>query len=195
MAPPPAEATALVALMLLQDSRRDARVDEAGDLVVLEEQDRSRWNHEQIAEALPLVEEALRPRSGDGPGPFALQAALAAEHCKAARAEDTDWPQIVRLYDTLERVQPSPIVSLNKAVAVAMVDGPRPALALIDALADAGELDDYHLLHAARADLMRRMGSTLEATKSYEKALALVTNESERRFLQRRLREVQSSVA
>jgi RNA polymerase sigma-70 factor (ECF subfamily) len=195
MAPPPTEATALVALMLLHDSRRDARVDEAGDLVVLEEQDRSRWNHEQIAEALPLVERALRPRLGDGPGPFALQAALAAEHCKAARAEDTDWSQIVRLYDALERVQPSPIVSLNKAVAVAMVDGPRPALALIDALADAGELGDYHLLHAARADLLRRMGSTLEATKSYEKALALVTNESERRFLERRLREVQASVA
>ena len=195
MAPPPSEATALVALMLLHDSRRDARVDEAGDLVVLEEQDRSRWNHEQIAEALPLVEEALHPRSGDAPGPFGLQAALAAEHCKAARAGETDWPQIVRLYDTLERVQPSPIVSLNRAVAVAMVDGPQPALAIIDALAATGELGDYHLLHAARADLLRRMGSTLEATKSYENALALVTNESERRFLERRLREVQPSAA
>jgi RNA polymerase sigma-70 factor (ECF subfamily) len=194
MAPPPAEATALVALMLLHDSRRDARVDEAGDLVVLEEQDRSRWNHAQIAEALPLVQEALRPRSGSGPGPFALQAALAAEHCKAARAKETDWPQIVRLYDALERIQPSPIVSLNRAVAVAMVDGPGPALALIDALAASGELEEYHLLHAARADLLRRMGSALEATRSYEKALALVTNESERRFLERRLREVQSEV-
>jgi RNA polymerase sigma-70 factor (ECF subfamily) len=191
MLPPPAEATALVALMLLHDSRRDARVDEAGDLVVLEEQDRRRWNQKQIAEALPLVEEALRGE----PGPFALQAAIAAEHCRAARAEDTDWPQIVRHYDVLERVQPSPIVSLNRAVAVAMVDGPRPALALIDALAATGDLDEYHLLHAARADLLRRIGSTVEAAKSYERALALVTNESERRFLNRRLREVQPAVA
>ena len=138
--------------MLLQDARRDARLDEAGDLVVLEEQDRRRWDRGQIAEALPLVEEALR----GGPGPFALQAAIAALHCQAARAEDTDWPQILRLYDLLERLQPSPIVSLNRAVAVAMVDGPQPALALIDALAAAGDLDDYHLLHAARADLLRR---------------------------------------
>src|SRR5438876_3933459 len=111
-------------------SRRDARVDQAGDLVTLEEQDRRRWNRQQIAEALPLVGESLRRESG----PFALQAAIAAEHCKATRAEDTDWPRIVRLYDTLERVQPSPIVSLNRAVAVAMMDSPRPALALIDAL-------------------------------------------------------------
>ena len=123
MAPePPTEATALLALMLLHDSRRDARLDEAGDLVLLEEQDRRRWNQQQIAEALPLVEEALR----GGPGPFALQAAIAAVHCQAGRAEDTDWPQIVRLYDLLERLQPSPIVSLNRAVAVAMVDGPQP---------------------------------------------------------------------
>jgi len=191
MAPAAAEATALLALMLLHDSRRDARVDEAGDLVVLEEQDRHRWNQEQIAEALPLVDEALR----SGPGPFALQAAIAAEHCKAAQAEDTDWAQIVRLYDMLERVQPSPIVSLNRAVAVAMVDGPGPALVLIDALAADGDLDNYHLLHAARADLLRRMGSMLEAAKSYERALALATNESERRFLERRLREVQSPLA
>jgi RNA polymerase sigma-70 factor, ECF subfamily len=188
MAPqPPAEATALVALMLLHDSRRDARLDEAGDLVLLEEQDRSRWDHQQIAEALPLVEEALR----GGAGPFAVQAAIAAVHCRAKRAEDTDWPQIVRLYDLLERLQPSPIVSLNRAVAVAMVDGPQPALALIDALAASGDLDNYHLLHAARADLLRRLGSSGEAAKSYARALALVTNESERRFLERRLREVQ----
>jgi RNA polymerase sigma-70 factor (ECF subfamily) len=180
-----AEATALLALMLLHDSRRDARLDEAGDLVLLEEQDRSRWNREQIAEALPLVEEALR----GGAGPFALQAAIAALHCQAERAEDTDWPQIVRLYDLLERLDPSPIVSLNRAVAVAMVDGPQAALALIDALA--GDLDGYHLLHAARADLLRRIGSSEEAAKSYGRALALVTNESERRFLGRRLREVQ----
>ncbi len=189
MAPyPPEEATGLLALMLLHDSRRDARVDDAGDIVVLEEQDRTRWHHEQIAEALPLVGESLRRQ----PGPFALQAAIAAEHCKAVQAEDTDWPQIVRLYDLLERVQPSPIVALNRAVAVAMVDGPRPALVLIDALDATGDLDQYHLLHATRADLLRRIGSTVEAAKSYKRALALVTNESERRFLARRLGEVQS---
>ena len=188
MAPqPPAETTALVALMLLQDSRRDARLDEAGDLVVLEDQDRRRWDQRQIAEALPLVEEALR----GGPGPYALQAAIAAVHCRAARAEDTDWPQIVGLYDLLERLQPSPIVSLNRAVAVAMVEGLKPALALIDALAATGDLDGYHLLHAARADLLRRAGSSVEAAKSYARVLALVTNDSERRFLERRLREVQ----
>jgi RNA polymerase sigma-70 factor (ECF subfamily) len=182
---PPAEATALLALMLLHDSRRDARLDEAGDLVLLEEQDRSRWNQEQIVEALPLVEEGLR----GGSGSFALQAAIAALHCQAARAEDTDWPQIVRLYDLLERLDPSPIVSLNRAVAVAMVDGPQAALSLIDALA--ADLDGYHLLHAARADLLRRIGASAEAAKSYKRALALATNESERRFLDRRLREVQ----
>ena len=184
---PPSEATALLALMLLHDSRRDARLNEAGDLVLLEEQDRSRWNQEQIAEALPFVTEALR----GGPAPFALQAAIAALHCQAARAEDTDWPQIVRLYDLLGRLQPSPIVSLNRAVAIAMVQGPEPALALIDALAATGDLDSYHLLHAARADLLRRLGSSNEAAKSYARALALVTNDSERRFLERRLREVQ----
>jgi len=189
MAPqPPAEADALVALMLLHDSRREARLDEAGDLVVLEEQDRRRWDQQQIAEALPLVEAALR----GGPGPFALQAAIAALHCQATRPEDTDWPQIIRLYDVLERLQPSPIVSLNRAVAVAMVDGPRPALALIDALAAAGDLDGYHLLHAARADLLRRLGSPADAAASYTRALALVTNQGERRFLERRLREVQT---
>jgi RNA polymerase sigma-70 factor (ECF subfamily) len=190
MAPPPGEVTGLVALMLLHDSRRDARLDEAGDLVVLEEQDRSRWDQKQINEALPLVAEALRPRSGDGPGPFSLQAAIAAEHCRAPRAEDTDWQRIVQFYDLLELVQPSPIVSLNRAVAIAMAEGPQPALALIDALA--AELADYHLLHAARADLLRRIGSKEEAAQSYERALALVTNESERRFLERRLREVQA---
>jgi RNA polymerase sigma-70 factor (ECF subfamily) len=187
----PAEATALLALMLLHDSRRDARLDEAGDLVLLEDQDRRLWNHAQIAEALPLVEEALRA----GPGPFALQAAIAALHCQAARAEDTDWPQIVRLYDLLERLQPSPIVSLNRAAAVAMVEGPGPALGLVDALAAGGELDRYHLLHAARADLLRRLGDAAEAARSYARALALVTNDAERRFLERRLREVQASAA
>ena len=191
MTPPPPEATALVALMLLHDARREARLDPAGDLVLLEDQDRRRWNHAQIAEALPLVEEALR----GGPGPFALQAAIAAVHCRAARAHETDWTQIVRLYGLLERVQPSPIVSLNRAAAVAMVDGPRPALALIDRLAAAGDLDHYHLLHAARADLLRRLGAPAEAAKSYARALALVTNDAERRFLERRLREVQSPEA
>jgi RNA polymerase sigma-70 factor (ECF subfamily) len=187
MAPqPPGEATGLAALMLLHDSRRAARLDAAGDLILLEEQDRGRWDLRQIAEALPLVEEALR----GGPGPFALQAAIAAVHCQAARAEDTDWPQILRLYDLLERVQPSPVVALNRAVAVAMVDGPRAGLALVDALAATGALDGYHLLYAARADLLRRAGSFAEAARSYQRALELATNQSERRFLERRLKEV-----
>jgi RNA polymerase sigma-70 factor (ECF subfamily) len=186
----PSEATALLALMLLHDARRNARVDEAGDLIVLEEQDRSRWDQRQIAEALPLVEEGFR----GGTSPFALQAGIAALHCQAARAEDTDWPQIVRLYDLLEQVQPSPIVSLNRAVAVAMANGPESGLSLIDALAASDNLVNYHLLHAARADLLRRLGSPVEAAKSYQRALALVTNDSERRFLERRLREVQSAV-
>ena len=187
---PSSEATGLLALMLLQDSRRDARLDATGDLVLLDEQDRGRWNHAQITEALPLVDEALR----GGPGPFALQAAIAAVHCRAAQREDTDWRQIVRLYDLLAGVQPSPIVALNRAAAVAMVDGPAPALALVDELAAAGDLDRYHLLHAARADLLRRLGSRPEAAKSYAMAIKLVTNDAERRFLERRLREVQSSV-
>ena len=184
----PAEATALVALMLLHDSRREARLDQDGDLVVLEEQDRTRWNRPQIAEALTLVEEAL---AGE-PGPFALEAAIAAEHCKAASAEDTNWSQIVRFYDLLAELMPSPIVSLNRAVAIAMAQGPQPALALIDELSASGELDDYHLLHAARADLLRRLGANDEAAESYKAALALVTNDSERRFLERRLKEVKS---
>ena len=188
---PPAEVTGLLALMLLHDSRREARLDEAGDLVLLENQDRRRWNRAQITEALPLVAEALR---GDA-GPFALQAAIAAVHCRAVRPEDTDWPEIVRLYDLLERAQPSPVVSLNRAAAVAMVDGPRPALALIDALAAGGELDRYHLLHAARADLLRRLGADADAARSYARALELATNDAERRFLERRLREVQPAAA
>ncbi|HXV63971.1 MAG TPA: RNA polymerase sigma factor [Vicinamibacteria bacterium] len=187
MAPePPKDATALVALMLLHDSRRDARLDADGDLVVLEEQDRGLWDRGQIEEAFPMVDEALR----DDPGVFALQAAIAAEHCRAVRAEDTDWPRIVRLYDRLERLQPSPIVSLNRAVAFSMVNGPRAGLALIDVLAAAGDLDDYHLLHAARADLLRRLGSPVEAAESYRRALALVQNDAERRFLEGRLSEV-----
>ena len=184
----PAEATALLALMLLHDARRDARLNASGDLVILEEQDRRRWDQRQIAEALPLVDEAFQ----GGPGPFAVQAAIAALHCRAARAEDTDWLQILRLYDLLERLQHTPVVSLNRAVAVAMVHGPRPGLAVMDVLAAAGDLDGYHLLHSARADLLRRMGSTEESAQAYTRALALVTNESERRFLERRLREVTS---
>jgi RNA polymerase sigma-70 factor (ECF subfamily) len=191
MAPrPPAEVTGLLALMLLHDSRRDARLDEAGNLVVLEEQDRGRWDARQIAEALPLVDESLRGAAG----PFALQAAIAAEHCRATRAEETDWRRIVGFYDALERIQPSSIVSLNRAVAVAMSEGLQTGLALIDELAATGKLDGYHLLHAARADLLRRLGSFEEAAKSYFRALELVTNESERRFLERRLREVQAPI-
>lgn len=184
---PPAEATALLALLLLHDARRESRTDEAGDIIVLEEQDRTRWDQQQIAEALPLVAEALRT----GPGPYALQAAIAAEHCKAARPEDTDWRTIVRLYDGLERFDPSPIVSLNRAVAIAMAEGPQSGLSLVDALAASGDLANHHLLPAARADLLRRMGDSAEAAKSYKHALALVTNNTERRYLERRLREVQ----
>ena len=183
----PAEVSGLLALMLLHDSRREARVDEAGDLVLLEEQDRGLWNHNQIAEAMPLVQESFSA----GPGPFAVQAAIAALHCNAPRAEDVDWPQIVRLYGLLERLQPSPIVSLNRAVAIAMVDGPQAGLSHIDALSADGDLDEYHLLYAARADLLRRLGSMEEAAKSYSRALELAGNSSERRFLERRLREVQ----
>lgn len=187
---PSSEATALLALMLLHDARRESRLDQAGDLVLLEEQDRASWNQRQIAEALPLVDEAFR----GGVGPYALQAGIAALHCVAARAEDTDWPQIVALYDTLERLQPSPVVSLNRAVAVAMRDGAEHGLALVNALAESGNLENYHLLHAARADLLRRLGRSAEATASYSQALALVTNNTERRFLERRLRELQSTI-
>ena len=182
---PPSEVTALVALMLLHDSRRGARLDEAGDLVLLEDQNRQRWNHQQIAEALPLVEEALH----GGTGVFALQAAIAALHCQAARAEATDWTQIVQLYNVLERLQPSPIVSLNRAVAIAMADSPQTAIELLDRLTT--ELEGYHLFHAARADLLRRIGALEKAAQSYKRALTLVINNSERRFLERRLREVQ----
>lgn len=184
---PPAEVTGLLALMLLHDARREARVDEAGDVIVLEEQDRRRWNHEQIAEALPLVRESLR---GDS-GPYALQAAIAAEHCKAARAEDTNWREILRLYDLLAELQPTPVVFLNRAVAAAMANGPRSGIELIERLAATSELANFHLLHAARADLLRRLGALDEAAKSYTRALALVVNDSERRYLERRLREVQ----
>jgi RNA polymerase sigma-70 factor (ECF subfamily) len=185
---PPAEALGLLALMLLHDARRDARLDEAGEIVILEEQDRGRWHRTQIEEALSLLRKSPRGT----PGAFALQASLAAEHCKAARPADTNWAEIVRLYDQLGRVQPSPVISLNRAVAIAMADGPRAGLAAMEGLAAANDLDDYHLLHAVRADLFRRLGSLAEAAENYQRALALVTNESERRYLERRLREVQT---
>lgn len=189
MAPyPPEEATGLLALMLLHDSRRQARVDEAGDLITLEDQDRTKWDRQQIAEAFPLVAESMR-RS---PGPFALQAAIAAEHCRADSAGHTDWPRIVSLYDLLERAQPSPIVTLNRAVAIAMADGPDQALRIIGELESSGKLDQYHLLHATRADLCRRLKRLDEALESYERALSLVTNESERRFLERRISELRN---
>ena len=182
----PAAVTGLLALMLLHDARRTSRLDDEGDLVVLEDQDRTRWDRRQIDEALPLVEEALR----QGPDAYALQAAIAALHCQAAHAEDTDWRQIAGLYDVLERLEPSPVISLNRAVAVAMVEGPARGLALIDTLANRGDLDRYHLLHAARAELLRRSGSPAKAARSYQRALELVNNESERRYLMRRLDEV-----
>jgi RNA polymerase sigma-70 factor (ECF subfamily) len=187
----PREAMALVALMLLHDARREARLDEAGEIVVLEEQDRKRWKQGQIREALPLVEEAMRGT----PGPLALQAAIAAVHCRAARAEETDWLEIVRLYDALTLVQPSPVVSLNRAVAVAMAEGPQRGLDLMKELADTSDLENYHLLHAARADMHRRLGRNSDAAEEYQKALGLVTNESERRYLERRLKEVKSAGA
>ena len=184
----PTEVTGLLALMLLHDSRRAARLDANGDLVTLEEQDRDRWNSEQISEATPLVDEALRGAIG----PYTIEAAIAAVHCRAARSEDTDWRRIVRLYDLLRQLTASPVVSLNRAVAVAMVDGPEAGLNIIESLEEQGELDQYHLLHAAKADLMRRAGSFDHAAKSYRRALELVTNESERRFLEKRLKEVSS---
>ncbi|HTY84423.1 MAG TPA: RNA polymerase sigma factor [Silvibacterium sp.] len=185
----PREATGLLALMLLHDARRGAREDGEGQIVLLENQDRSRWNQEQIREALPLVGEAIH---GDA-GPYALQAGIAAEHCKAARAEDTDWREITRLYDGLEALNPSPVVSLNRAVAIAMIEGPGVALEIVDAIAHDGELESYHLLHATRADLLRRVGSRQEAAKSYLRAIELATNQRERVFLERRLREVQTA--
>jgi len=182
----PSEVSGLLALMLLHDSRRDARLDAAGDIVVLEDQDRNRWNRAYINEALTLVQEALRRE----PGQFTLEAAISAQHCKAARPKDTDWQQIVRYYTLLQQLTGSPIVSLNRAVAVAMADGLEAGLSAIDLLASQGDLDEYHLLHAARADLLRRLGSKTEAGESYKRALEFVTNDSERRFLERRLAEV-----
>ncbi len=185
----PAEAVGLLALMLLHDARRAARLDEAGDIILLENQDRTRWDQGKIGEALPLVDDAIRR----DPGPFALQAAISAVHCRAARAHDTDWQRILGFYDLLQRVQPSPVVALNRAVAVAMSAGPGPALALVDELVASGALDGYHLLHSTRAELLRRLGSMAEAANAYAKALEFATNDSERRFLERRLREVRTA--
>jgi RNA polymerase sigma-70 factor (ECF subfamily) len=186
---PPPEVTGLLALMLLHDARRDARTDREGNIILLEEQDRSQWNHGQILEALPLATEAMQ----GGAGPYALQAAIAAAHCRAERATDTDWPQIVRLYDALERLQSSPIVSLNRAVAVAMADGPEQGLRLVDRLVEQGKLDAYHLLHATRADFLRRLGAKAQAIESYRRAISLATNTNEIRFLQERLSAVEGA--
>ena len=183
---PPAEATCLLALMLLHDSRRGAREDAEGDLVLLDDQDRSLWNRAQIAEALPLVDEALR----GGRGPFAVQAAIAALHCQAAHPKDTDWRQIVRLYDVLLEIHPSPIVALNRAVAIGMADGAAAALPLIDSLAAERDLEGYHLLHAARGDLLRRLNRPAEAARAFARARDLVSNDRERRFLDKRMREL-----
>jgi RNA polymerase sigma-70 factor (ECF subfamily) len=184
---PEPEAVGLLALMLLQESRRAARSSPAGDLILLEDQDRSLWNRQQIAEGLALVVRALSSRRF---GRYALQAAIAAVHAEAPNAAATDWMQIVGLYDALARVEPSPVVELNRAVAVAMRDGPGAGLALIDALLARGDLSDYHLAHSARAELCRRLGKTAEARASYERALALTRQEPERRFLARRLAEL-----
>jgi RNA polymerase sigma-70 factor (ECF subfamily) len=178
------ESLGLLALMLLHDSRRDARTDAAGDLVLLEDQDRARWDRAQIDEALALVPPALR----GGPGPYALQAAIAALHASAPTAAATDWPQIAALFGELHRRQPTAVIALNQAVAVAMWRGPAAGLPLVDALR--ADLADYHLWHAARADLLRRLDRRTEAAAAYRKALALVGSEPERRYLERRLGEV-----
>jgi RNA polymerase sigma-70 factor (ECF subfamily) len=181
------EALGLLALMLLHDARRSGRVDAAGELVVLDEQDRSLWDRAQLAEGADLCERALRQRRA---GPFQLQAAIAACHATAPVAAATDWPQIVGLYSELARIAPSPIVDLNRAVAVAMTDGPEVALPLVDAIAGTGQLKDYYLLHATRADLLRRSGRAGEAIDSYRAALDLAPTDAERRFLRGRLEEV-----
>jgi len=184
---PESEAQGLLALMLLHDSRRATRTSPEGELVLLDDQDRSLWNRELIAEGQALVERALVSRRF---GPYALQAAIAAVHAESATAGATDWTQIAGLYDVLLRADPSPVVALNRAVAVAMRDGPAAGLALIDTLLAGGDLDDYYLAHSARADLCRRLGKTAEARAAYLRALELTRQEPERRFLERRLREV-----
>jgi len=184
---PEAEAEGLLALMLLQESRRAARTSAGGDLILLEDQDRRLWSRALIAEGTALVERALASR---GFGPYCLQAAIAAVHAEAPGARETDWAQIVALYEVLLRVEPSPVVELNRAVALAMRDGPRAGLAEVDAILARGDLTQYHLAHATRADLCRRLGEKAQARASYERALALVRQEPERRFLERRLAEL-----
>jgi RNA polymerase sigma-70 factor (ECF subfamily) len=184
---PEPEAIGLLALMLLHESRRAARASPAGDVILLEDQDRSLWNRDMIAEGVALVERALSSRRV---GPYTLQAAISAVHAGAPSAAATDWSQIVGLYGVLTRVEPSPVVELNRAVAIAMRDGPETGLQLIDAILARGDLSDYRLAHAARADLCRRLGKTAEARTSYERALALTRQEPERRFLERRLAEL-----
>jgi RNA polymerase sigma-70 factor (ECF subfamily) len=184
---PEPEVAGLLALMLLHESRRPARTSPSGELVLLEHQDRSLWNREQIAEGKALVERAL---SSGRFGPYTLQAAISAVHAEAPSTAATDWAQIVGLYDALARAAPSPVVELNRAVAVAMRDGPAAGLALIDAILARGDLEDYHLAHAARADLCRRVGRTAEARASYQRALQFAQQEPERRFLERRLAEL-----
>ncbi|HLM49338.1 MAG TPA: sigma-70 family RNA polymerase sigma factor [Solirubrobacteraceae bacterium] len=183
--PDEGEAVGLLALLLLTHARRPARVDAEGHLVILTHQDRTRWDQALIAEGLPLVERALRARRP--PGPYALQAAIAALHARAPLAELTDWPQIAALYGALARVAPSPVVELNRAVAVGMAEGPAVALGLVERLEAAGTLDDYHLLHATRADLLRRMGRRGEAAAAYARAAELTANARERAFLEARL--------
>jgi RNA polymerase sigma-70 factor (ECF subfamily) len=183
-----AEPKGLLALMLLHDSRRETRLDGSGDLVLLEDQDRTRWDRAQIDEGAALVESALS-EGGRPPGPYALQAAIAAVHAQAATAAATDWGEIAALYGVLARVHPTPVVELNRAVAVAMSSGIERGLALLDALERDGGLAGYHLLPAARAELLRRLGRHAEAAESYRQALALVSNDAERRYLERRLRE------
>ena len=184
---PEPEVMGLLALMLLQESRRAARTSATGELILLENQDRSLWNREQIAEGVALVERALLSRRF---GAYTLQAAIAAVHSEASDAASTDWAQIVALYGALARAAPSPVVELNRAVAVAMRDGPEAGLVLIDALFARGELKDYHLAHSAQADLCRRLGRKEEAVRSYERALALTQSEPERRFLEKRISEL-----
>ncbi|CAM5333626.1 RNA polymerase sigma factor [Mycolicibacterium aubagnense] len=183
------EPLGLLALMLLHESRRPARVDAAGDLVLLENQDRSLWNGELIGEALGLVERGFAMRHV---GPYLLQAAIASVHAGAASIDETDWAQIVGLYDTLLRVGPSPVVSLNRAVAIGMRDGPTAGLRAVEAVLSTGALDDYHLAHAARADMQRRLGQTGAARSSYIRALELARQPAERRFLEARLAEIDS---
>jgi RNA polymerase sigma-70 factor, ECF subfamily len=184
---PEAEIRGLLALMLLQESRRAARTSPTGELILLENQDRSLWNREQIAEGLVLVEKALKSRRF---GAYTLQAAIAAVHAEAESVAATDWRQIAAIYDQLVRIQPSPVVHLNRAVAIAMRDGPEAGLAHIDAVLEHGELANYYLAHSARADMYRRLGRTAEARSSYEKAMALTQQEPERQFLQERIRQL-----